>query len=83
MKIGENIAISPFAKKQVKSKRSSVVHHLLLCNHSAFYDDFIILMQQNKRFLLELNDNLLLMRDKLSLNRNIILVPLYLLDHFC
>ena len=42
VRIGEHIGISPLTRKQVKPKNSSVVDHLLLCNHSASYHDFSI-----------------------------------------
>ena len=70
VRIGEHIGISPLTSKQVKPKNSSVADHLLLCNHSASYDDFNILTRENK-FLLELKGSLLIMRDKPYLNRNI------------
>ena len=70
----------PLARKQVKSKNSSVVDNLLLWNHSASCDDFHILTRENKKFLLELKESLLIMRDKPSLNRNITSGPFYLFD---
>ena len=78
--ISEHIGISPLTRKQVKPKNSSVADLLLLCNHSASYDDFSILTRENKKFLLELKESLLIMRDKPSLNRNITSAPLYLFD---
>ena len=80
VRIGEHIGISPLTRKQVKPKNSSIVDLLLLCNHSASDDDFSILTRENKKFLLELKESLLLMRDKPSLNRNIISAPLYLFN---
>ena len=80
VRIGEHIGIPPLTRKQVKPKNSFVADHLLLCNHSAFYDDFSILTCENKTFLLKLTERLLAMRDKPSLNRNIALAPLYLFD---
>ena len=80
VRIGEHIGISPYTKKQVKPKNSSVVDHLLFCNHSASYDDFSILKRENKKFLVELKESLLTMRDKPSLNGNITLEPSYLFD---
>ena len=80
VRIGEYIGISPLTRKQVKPKNSSVASHLLICKHSASDDDFSILTYENKKFLLELKENLLIMRDKPSLNRNITLAPLYLFD---
>ena len=76
VRIGEHIGISPLTKKQVKPKNSSVADHLLFYSHSACYDDFRILTHENIKFLLELKECLLIMRDKPSLNRNIISAPL-------
>ena len=78
VRIGEYIGISPLTRKHVKPKNSSVADHLLLCNHSVSYEDFSIVTCENKKFLLELKESLLIMRDKLSLNRNITLAPLQL-----
>ena len=61
-RIGEDIGISPLTRKQVKPKNSSIADHLLLCNHSASYDDFSILTREKKKFLLELKESLLIMR---------------------
>ena len=80
LKIGEHTGISPFTKKQVKPKNSSVVDRLLFCNYLASYIDFCILTVKNKKFLLELRESLLLLRDKPCLNRNITLAALYLFD---
>ena len=76
VRIGEYIGISPLTKKQVKSKKSSVVDHLLFCNHSASYDDFSTLTRESKMFLLELKESLLIMRGKQSMKRNIKSAPL-------
>ena len=66
VRIGEHIGISPLTRKQVKPKNSSVADHLLLCNHSASYDDFSILTRDSSKFLLELKESLLILRDKSS-----------------
>ena len=58
IRIGENIGILSLTRKQVKPKNSSVADHLLLCNYSASYDDFIILTCENKKLLLELKESL-------------------------
>ena len=78
VRIGEHIGISPLTKKKVKPKGSAVSNHLLLCNH--FPSNFSVLTKENKKFLLELKESLLLMRDKPSLNRKIRSAPLYLFD---
>ena len=71
VRISEHDGISPLSKNQVKAKNRCVADHSLFCNHSVSYDDFSILMCENKKFLLELKESLLIMRDKPSLNRNI------------
>ena len=76
VRIGEHFGISPLTRKQVQPKNSSVADHLLLCNHSVSYDDFSILMRENKKCLLELKESLLIMIDKPCLNRNITSAPL-------
>ena len=80
VRIGEHISISPLTRKQVNPKNNSVADHLLLCNHSASYDDFSILTRDNSKFLLELKESLLILRDKPSLNRNITSTSLHLFD---
>ena len=79
VKIGEHIGTLPLPKKQAKPENRSVADHLPFRNHSASYDDFRNMTRENKMFLLELNESLLIMRgDKPSLNRNITSAPLYL-----
>ena len=80
VRIGEDIGISPFTEKKVKPKCSAVSDHLLLCNHSPSFENFIVLTKENKTLLLELKESLLIMREKPSLNRNIRSAPLYLFD---
>ena len=80
VRIGEHIGISPLTKKKVKPKGSAVSDHLLLCNHSPSFENFSVLTKKNKKFLLELKESLLILRDKPSLNRNIRSAPLYLFD---
>ena len=80
VRIGEHIGISPLARKKVKPRDSAVSDHLLLCNHSPSFDNFSVLTKENKKFILELKESLLIMRDKPSLNRNIRSAPLYLFD---
>ena len=76
---GESIGILPLTKKYIY-KNSSLVDHLLFCNHSASYDYFSIVTCENKMFLPELNESLFIMKDKPSLNRNITSTPIYLFD---
>ena len=72
--------MSPFIRKKVKPKGSAISDHLLLWNHSPSFENFSVLNKENKKFLLELKESPLIMRDKRSLNRNIRSAPLYLFD---
>ena len=78
VRIGEHIRISLLTMKKVKPKGSVVSNHLLLCNHSPSYKNFIVLTKKNKNFSIELKETLLIMKDKPSLNRNIRSALLYL-----
>ena len=80
VRTGEHIGISPLTKKKIQPKGSPVSDYLLLCNHSPSFDNFSVLTKENKKFLLELKESLLIMRDKPSLNRYIRSATLYLLD---
>ena len=80
VRIGEHMGISPLTRKQVNPQNSSVADPLLLCNQSASYDGCSIVMRENKMFLIELKESLLIMKDKPSLNRNIASGSLSLFD---
>ena len=71
VRIGEHIAISSITEKKAKSKDSAVSDHLLLCNHSPSFQNFSVLNEENKKFLLELKESLLIMKDKPSLNKTL------------
>ena len=69
---GEHIGVSPLTGKKVKpSNNSAICDHLLHCNCLPYFD---------KKYLLEIKESLLIMRDKPSLNRNINCVSLFLFD---
>ena len=71
VRIGEHIAISSITEKKAKTKDSAVSDHLLLCNHSPSFQNFSVLNEENKKFLLELKESLLIMKDKPSLNKTL------------
>ena len=79
---GEHLGVSPFTGKKVKPIKNSAVvcDHLLHCNYSPSFDNFSFLAHESKKFLLEIKESLLIMRDKPSLNTNISSTPLYLFD---
>ena len=60
VRIGEDIGISPLTKKKVKPKGSAVSDHLLFCNHSP---SFSVLTKENRKFVSELRESLLIKRD--------------------
>ena len=80
VRIGEHVGISTLTKKKVNPKGSTVSNHLLLCNLPSSFENFSVLTKENKQFLLDLKEILLIMRDKPSLTRNIRSALLYLLD---
>ena len=74
--------MSPLTGKKVKpSNNSAICDHLLHCNFLPSFDNFSVLAHENKKYLLEIKESLLIMRDKPSLNRNINSAPLYLFDN--
>ena len=67
--------------KKVKPSNNSVIsNHLFRCNFLPSFDNFGVPTHENKKYLLEIKENLLIMRDQPSLNRNINSVPFYLFD---
>ena len=66
VRIGEHIGISPLTRKKVKPKGSAASNHLLLCNHSPSFENFSVLTKENKMFLLEMKESLLIVSDKPS-----------------
>ena len=74
-------SVSPLTGKKVKSSNNSAIcDYLLHCNFLPSFDNFSVLAHENKKYLLEIKESLLIMRDKLLLNRNINSTPLRLFD---
>ena len=69
-----------FEKEDQTIKYHAVYDHLLRCNMLPSFDSFSIIARENKNYLLEIKESLRIMRDKLSLNRNINSAPLQLFD---
>ena len=67
---GKHIKISPLTKEKVKLKGSAVSDHLFICNYSPSFESFSVLNRENRKFVLELKEILLIKRDKLSLNKH-------------
>ena len=69
---GKRIGVSLLTGKKVKpSNNSAICDQLLHCHFLPSFDNFSVLAHENKRYLLEIKESLLIMRDKPSLNRNI------------
>ena len=61
---GEHIGILPLSNKRIQPRKDSAVcNHLLNCNYLPTFEDFSVLFHENKKYLLELKESLLIMRD--------------------
>ena len=81
IRVGEHSGISPLTGKKSKAKTTTAIKdHMLFCNHVVFLDYFKILASSKSEFHLEIKESLLILRDKLELNRNEKFLPLYLFD---
>ena len=67
-------------KKVKPSNNSPICYGLLHDNFLLSFDNFSVLAHENKKYLLEIKESLLIMGDKPSLNRTINSTPLYLFD---
>ena len=77
---GEHIDISPLTNKSVQSRKNSAVnHHLLNCNSPTF-EDFSVLCHENNKYLLEVAESLLIMRDRPSMNQDVRFASLFLFE---
>ena len=77
---GEHIRVPPLTGKKVKSSNnSSICGHLLHCKFLPSFDNFNVFSSW-KKYLLEIKESLLIMRDKPSLNKNGNSATLYLFD---
>ena len=69
---GKHIGVSPLAGKKFKpSNKSGVCDHLLCYDFLPTFDNFSNLANENQKYLLEIKESLLIMRDNASLNKNI------------
>ena len=80
-KINPGYVPAPLTEKKVKlSNNSAICDHLLHCSFLTSFDNFSVLAHEHKKYLMEIKEGLLIMRDKPSLNRNIKSAPLHLFD---
>ena len=60
---GGHIGTSPLTNKRVRPRKDGAVcHHFLNCNYSPTFEDFSALRHENKKYLLELKETILIMR---------------------
>ena len=72
LKCGEHVDISPLTNRRMQPRKNSAVrHHLLNFNYSGTIEYFSVLCHENKKCSLKLKENLIIMRDRPSMNRNI------------
>ena len=80
---GEHIGISPWTNKRVQLRKDrAFYHHLLNCNYLPTFKNFSVLCPEKEKYLLELKENLLIIRDRPWMNRNIRFVPPFCLNEF-
>ena len=78
---GKHIGVSPLSGKKVKPwNNNAICDHLLHCNFLPFFDHFSILAHENKKYLLESKESLLMMRDEAPINGNNNFPTYYQLD---
>ena len=79
---GKHIGVTPLTKKKIKPVNNRAAHdHLLYCVYLSSFDNFSIFARENKKFLLEIKESLLIMIDKPLINRNISPTPSHLSDN--
>ena len=81
LRFGKHIGILPLIFKKTKpSKESSICDHFLQCHNNSSFDDFTILANGNKTYLLEIKENLLIKRNQPVSSKNISSTTLHLLN---
>ena len=67
-------------KKIVRPKGGAIIDYMSLCSHSPSFVSLSLLTKENTKFLLDLKETFLTMRDKTSLKRKIRSPPLGLFE---
>ena len=77
----EHLGISALIGKRVKSDDDSAINeHLLFCNHTPDFEDFLILAANKNDFRVSLMESLLINTDHCPLSKNKQSLPLELFD---
>ena len=62
---GEHIGVSTLTGRKVKpSNNNTICDHLLHCNFLPSFDNISVLAHENRKYLLEIKESLLIMRDQ-------------------
>ena len=68
---GEHIGISPLTFKKMKPcKESSIREHLLECDNNPSFDEFTVLADGDKKYLLQIKESLLIKLDQPLLKKH-------------
>ena len=79
---GEHIGILPLTFRKVKlPKESALRDHILSCNNIPSFNKFTILAYGHHKYILEINENVLIKCDRPVLNKNISSAKLFLFDN--
>ena len=79
---GEYIEILPLTFRKVKSSKESAIRdHLLNCSNIPSFDEFTILTYGHHKYILEIEESLLIKHDRPVLNKNISSAKLFLFDN--
>ena len=77
----EHLGISALIGKRVKSDDDSAINeHLLFCNHTPDFEDFLILAAKNNDFRATLMESLLINRDHPPFNKKKRSLPFEIFD---
>ena len=64
VRASEHLGISPLTGKFVKMPKKSGISDMLLDGHKASFDNFLLLLEENNTFNLQLKESLLMSHDK-------------------
>ena len=67
----EYLGMTPLTGKQ----KSAIFDHILIKGHDVSFEDFTILLDENNKFELHLQESLLIKRGKPELNKTFIATP--------
>ena len=71
VRASEHLSMTLLTGKRVKNaKKSAIFDHILLKGHDASFEDFTILLKENNKLKLHVQESLLIKCDKPELNRN-------------